>query len=953
MSQVNCNKTNISNVKVKQVFENNVLYLNSESLIAHVDEIRQLVIELKPIVLCLSETRITEDILDCEIDIENYNIYRCNSLSRYTGGVIIYVVNTLNSSPTENVIFESNYWYLQIKIKIFQETVFIGCIYHSPNASHVQFCDFFENLVERLDFSQLYIFIGDFNIRWDIIDDTYSKRLHNISRHFGLKQFISQPTRITDTTSSIIDLLFTNCYEIQVNMQIAPKITDHEIIGINLNCHHPVSDLDLKFRILDYNKISLSLIDANWLYGCTNTNNVFESFINNIKIALDKECPVIKKQAKKYNEWFNDTIKETIRNRDLAYKQFKINKNGENWRTYTSNRNEVVKVLRKEKQNYYENKIDNLKHNPKLMWRTLKNIIKPKANHNISSLIIGGVEKNEHLEEELNIYFISSVDLIVDGLKNNSYHPNRNALFENRALQPGIYFREFNIINLTKLRKIVFKQQNKFSDDEIDFKLIKNTFDIIGYPLLHIINTSLNSGKFPEILKTSLITPVAKVPGTRLAEEHRPINTLPALEKILEIVVHDQLTEFINNNKLLHENQSGFRENHSCETALQKIINDFKYSIDKGEVVITVFLDLKRAFEVVNREFLLKKLCQYFGIVDTAYEWFKSYLYGRSQQTKINKIKSEKLCNNNGVPQGSVLGPMLFTLFINDIFQVNSEGCKMHLFADDTIIYLSGTNVKQVIQKINITLELINEWFTTNGLMVNAKKSKYMIIGSNKYLNQNIDMCVKYSGEHLEKVVTMKYLGIIIDNKLTFNDHINYICKKISKKLGFAYRVSKHLTLNTRKTIYNTIIKPHFEYCSSILYMCNDTNISKLQLLQNRCMRFILKYNRYANINIMQCTLNWFSVKDNIKYRTLIFLYKLHNNLLPTYLSANIQHRRDIHNYNTRQRNHININFSNLMKTKSSIYDKGAAEFNKLPEFIKQAKNVVLFKKYLYKFMYK
>lgn len=135
--------------------------------------------------------------------------------------------------------------------------------------------------------------------------------------------------------------------------------------------------------------------------------------------------------------------------------------------------------------------------------------------------------------------------------------------------------------------------------------------------------------------------------------------------------------------------------------------------------------------------------------------------------------------------------------------------------------------------------------------------------------------------------------------------------------------------------------------------MCNDTNISKLQLLQNRCMRFILKYNRYANINIMQCTLNWFSVKDNIKYRTLIFLYKLHNNLLPTYLSANIQHRRDIHNYNTRQRNHININFSNLMKTKSSIYDKGAAEFNKLPEFIKQAKNVVLFKKYLYKFMYK
>lgn len=464
----------------------------------------------------------------------------------------------------------------------------------------------------------------------------------------------------------------------------------------------------------------------------------------------------------------------------------------------------------------------------------------------------------------------------------------------------------------------------------------------------------MKNGEFPEVLKSSLIIPVAKVRGTKLAEEHRPINTLPSLEKILEIVVQDQLTEFINSNKLLHENQSGFRENHSCETALQKIINDFKYSVDKGEVIVTVFLDLKRAFEVVNRELLLKKLYQYFGIADTAYEWFKSYLYGRSQQTKINNIKSEKLFNNNGVPQGSVLGPMLFTLFINDIFLIDSEECKIHLFADDTIIYLSGSDIKEVVYKINRTLETIHEWFTMNGLMINAKKSKYMIIGSNKYLNQsNHNTYVKYNGEHLEKVLTIKYLGIIIDSKLTFNDHINYICNKISKKLGFAYRVSKHLTLYTRKTIYNTIIKPHFEYCSSILYMCNDTSISKLQLLQNRCMRFILKCNRYTSINTMQCTLNWFSVKENIKYRTLIFLYKLHNNLLPTYLSANLQYRGDIHDYNTRQRTHIHINLSNLMKTKSSIYDKGAAEFNKLPVSIKQAKNVFQFKKHLYKFMTK
>lgn len=220
----------------------------------------------------------------------------------------------------------------------------------------------------------------------------------------------------------------------------------------------------------------------------------------------------------------------------------------------------------------------------------------------------------------------------------------------------------------------------------INSSLVKDSLDVIGDFLLDLINQSLQTGVFPATWKESCIIPIQKIPGTVKCEEHRPINTLPTLEKLIEYDVKNQLQDYIDNNNLLVPEQSGFRVAHSCETALNLVISDWQESRERGESIVIVFLDLKRAFETLDRKLLLKKLQQY-GIKHNEYKWFESYLSARKQTTKYGDIISSAEETSFGVPQGSILGPILFILYINDIVS-SVKHCKISLFADDTIHYI-------------------------------------------------------------------------------------------------------------------------------------------------------------------------------------------------------------------------------------------------------------------------
>lgn len=294
---------------------------------------------------------------------------------------------------------------------------------------------------------------------------------------------------------------------------------------------------------------------------------------------------------------------------------------------------------------------------------------------------------------------------------------------------------------------------------------------------------SLEKGLVPKQFKISTIVPVPKVPNTNKLDQLRPINMLPFCEKVLEIVVYNQLIKFITSNNILYNYQSGFRNSHSCETALQLVVSDMKSILDTtGVGICAVFIDLKRAFETIDRHILLLKLKKY-GFNGTVFNWLENYLSNRYQRTKLNSEMSNPQLNDIGVPQGSVLGPLLFILYINDLGNVLSK-CKIHLFADDTLIYFYGEDFVDVVDTMNRELHLLTERFKLNKLKVNELKSKYMFIGNNTLFGKflSLDVHIKLNNEKIEMVQEIKYLGFILDRELTFSKHVDYICRKIGKK---------------------------------------------------------------------------------------------------------------------------------------------------------------------------
>lgn len=501
---------------------------------------------------------------------------------------------------------------------------------------------------------------------------------------------------------------------------------------------------------------------------------------------------------------------------------------------------------------------------------------------------------------------------------------------------------KFKCVSVETLLSVVKTFKNKANkNDNITTQVLKDSMDYMGFFWTSIINNSLRTGFVPNAWKISNIIPIPKIKNTFKAEEFRPINVLPIHEKLIECIVKNQLNEHIKNCNFLIETQSGFRERHSCETALNCVISSWKDALENGEIIISVFLDFKRAFETVDHEILLMKLKSY-GIDGVENDWFRSYMENRKQQTNFENEISNCRENTYGVPQGSVLGPLLFILYINDI-QNALENCKINLFADDALLTYSSKDYNSAVLKVNSDLKLIHTWLNANKLKLNINKTKFMTLSYKPVITRNV---IAINDDAIEQVTTFKYLGVVIDNKLTFKDHIEKIIKKVSSNVGLLYRLSPKLTKSARLTIYQSVIKPHLEYCSSVLFLCNNCDVNKLQVLQNKAMRIILKRNRRSNVCVMLKDLNWLSVKQLIVFKVMLFIYKMRSGLLPNYLCTKIEYNYTI--YNSRSlRNRENFRLPNLKKSASqnSVFYKGVKMFNLLPYNIKTAINVNQFKK--------
>ena len=373
--------------------------------------------------------------------------------------------------------------------------------------------------------------------------------------------------------------------------------------------------------------------------------------------------------------------------------------------------------------------------------------------------------------------------------------PKQNAMF----LIPT---NEHEILNIVEL----LKSKKSSGYDGINTKLLKQIILNIVSPLEYIFNLSLFTGCCPDLLKIAKVIPIYKKDDSSLVTIYRPISLLPCISKILEKIVYKRLNSFLTSNNILNPSQFGFRKKYSTDFAITKLLDKVIQSLSKKEHVIALFMDLSKAFDTIDHDILLYKLNNY-GIRGIVLSWLKSYLSNRQQFVSINNVESSRLNIKCGVPQGSILGPLLFLIYINDIVN-SSTVLDFVLFADDTNIVLSHTNLNELIRTFNAELTKTSSWFKCNKLSLNISKTNFMHYQIT-HTNLELPCNIKIDNMPLVKKDHVKFLGLTIDKHLTWNQHVNNISISIAKGIGILYKVKHYLLEHSLLMIYNTLILPY------------------------------------------------------------------------------------------------------------------------------------------------
>ena len=407
--------------------------------------------------------------------------------------------------------------------------------------------------------------------------------------------------------------------------------------------------------------------------------------------------------------------------------------------------------------------------------------------------------------------------------------------------------------------------------DEISSRLCKDAFLVLADQLTYLFNCSLRLGIFPKEWKSAKVVPLFKGGNKEAVENYRPVSLLPLPGKILEKIVHKRITEFFYHTQFLTPNQGGFRKGFSTTSTIADLTDDIFSGINGGLTTIAAFIDLKKAFDTVDLAILIKKLNQA-GIRNGTLKWCQNYLSGRSQRTIANGKTSDSLLVTCGVPQGSVLGPLFFLVFINDL-EYTLTNCNFKLYADDYVLYHTGINAENSAKLLQSNLDKFGYWCRLNKITINTKKSKLMVFGSRSKVKKAKNIKVKLAGELLQKVPTYKYLGMVLDPTLNYNHHISYVIKTVLYKLLLLGKVKKYLHDNVALQIYKSMLLPYFDYADVIFHNSMSGSLEKLQRLQNKCLRLCSGQVRNVSTNGIHKLTGVPFLKDRRRTHLLNFMY--------------------------------------------------------------------------------
>ena len=893
-------------------------HLNTISIPKHREELQRIIPMFD--IFGASETFIKNGTPQSLFNFEGYKFYGKNRTNTTFGGVGLYI-NEQIPSKRINVKFNLPQPEMVFAECRFRKTVIlVGVIYRSDAYSYKIYSEIIETLAFFTTKYTNVILLGDYNINFLCPDSSPTRFFkEQILDPLDLTQIINMPTRITATSRTLIDLIIVNNYPCVKNSGVVDfGVSDHSLTFLSYAVSRPkykpkiikkrnFKNFTNEAFLEDVKKIEWDSVDGVQDDAClspiTNLNNQITVFENFFTEAIDKHAPfhkvVLKRPSASYT--LTDEITKLMDNRD-AYKNI-FNNSGDSYfyEKYRECRNLVNHAVRRAKIDDYNRNINNKLQNIKAFHRNLKSY----------DIVDAGIKNRSVCDfspDDLNNFFSANnnspvnAERLADEISRIRRRPTNHLSFR------------FRHVNSDEVKKVVKSlKSNACGIDKISTFFIKTSIEYIAPVLASIFNYSIEHQIFPDRWKIGIINPIPKVSEPKLLKDFRPISLLSALSKIFEKLIADQMKEFLFGNELMNKFQSSYKIFHGCTTALVHITDFIYQALDDAYIVFLVLLDYSKAFDIANHKLILAKLSA-FGFERSALNWINSYLSSRCQKVVLESGESSLVTLDNGVPQGSILGPLLFTVLINDISDV-IVNCQYHLYADDTQIYLK-TKVEDAIDaiiKINDDLSRISTFSANNSLRINEEKSKFIIFGTNKNISdlakvKHIEYAEIIMNDFpIERVFEARNLGVIFDQFLNWESHINKLISSAYYRLKLSYRHAKFLSEDSKLLVVEAYILSLFNYASPVLQNLTAYTANKMQKLQNSCVRFIFGLKKFDHISDCYKKRNILKMEERRNIQSLTLTHNIVLKHAPAYLVDKITYNEDYHDHNTREKDFIRV----------------------------------------------
>jgi hypothetical protein len=661
-----------------------------------------------------------------------------------------------------------------------------------------------------------------------------------------------------------------------------------------------------------------------------------ELWVKTFSDTANRHAPIVEKEKSIKNNkipWFSKDLEILKTERARKLKLYRLQGMWSDLNIVKSITNKITHLKRRLKKIYYTEKIEKYEGDPKKIWKILKDVTHTADKNNT----IEPEFLNQDLANKFNTFFATIGSKIQEKLK----IADRKPIFNGTQ---AFSLKEENESTVIKLIDRI-KTDVAVGSDDINAKLLKDSKHTISNSLMQLINISYKKSVFPTCMKKAVVKAIHKKESTEDPSNYRPLSILSVISKIFERSATDQLVHFLEQNKLLTPLQHAYRKGHSTQTCLNEIVDYIYEENDKGYLVGIASLDLSKAFDSINHNQLIQKLIS-LGLGETSVQWCKSYLTGRTQQTKFKKFISTTETVTSGVPQGSILGPILFLCFVNNLPE-EFKNCKIISYADDTQILVSAKNGKEIKLALENLIQTAQTWYNRNSLLNNTGKTEIMVI-SKKKNKEVFEISITENGKHekLKLKKSIKILGVHLDEELNWNKHTSEVNKKARYATRNLQRTNHLLPFKSRLLLYNSLTASHFNYADTVWGGCNSKNKNKLQRTQNAAIKSILGLKRLDSSTQALKKANLLTLDQKRKVHEGVYVHKALAGKLPQITCQRYQQQQSLKKHRSAEKQILTIPRHRTENYKNSPLYRTITTWNSIPHNIKTTETATFKNKY-------